>query len=255
MRSEAVRSVGIVNKKNASQSIVEYILDQIQTGALKKGDKLMTEHEFAKFLGVSRIPLREALCALGTVGILESRQGGGTYVTSRCDPGVLGRMLYDYAILENVDLRQVIDVRILLEPEAARQAAIQGTQRQKEEIWENAKEYEALILAYEGSEEDNRKTVELDRVLHERIARAAHNDFLWMLLGVAGASFGELNNKNFQRAPDHAAKDRQVFAQHHLDIAQAILDGNGAQAAKCMEKHLQYIKNAHAASSLSYKNQ
>lgn len=236
--------MSIINKRNASQMIVDYILDQIQSGALKKGDKLMTEHEFSELLGTSRIPLREALCALSTVGILESRQGGGTYVTSKCDPSVLGRMLYDYALLANVDLRQVMSVRILLEPEAARQAALQASQRQKEEIWELAESYRNVIENYIGAEQDNQKIAELDRSLHLQIARASHNDFLWMVFTITMPSFMVMNTNNYFDTNDRAAKDRKLFAQHHSDIAQAILDGDGAKAYKTMDKHLQYIKRA-----------
>lgn len=239
--------VSIINKRNASQMIVDYILDQIQKGYLKKGDKLMTEHEFSELLGVSRIPLREALCALSTVGILESRQGGGTFVTTKCDPSVLGRMLYDYALLADVDLNQVIEVRILLEPEAARQAANRGSQRQKEEIWNLADGYREVIEHYTGTESDNQKIVKFDREIHQAIARASHNDFLWMILTIAGTSFGELNNNNYLLTEDRGTKNRQIFMQHHIDIAQAIFQSDAAAAYKAMEKHLLYIKKAHAS--------
>ena len=239
--------VSIINKRNASQMIVDYILDQIQKGYLKKGDKLMTEHEFSELLGVSRIPLREALCALSTVGILESRQGGGTFVTTKCDPSVLGRMLYDYALLDDVDLNQVIDVRILLEPEAARQAANRGSQRQKEEIWSLAEDYQEVIEHYSDTESDNQKISKLDREIHQVIARASHNDFLWMILTIAETSFGELNNNNYLLTEDRGTKNRRIFMQQHLDIAQAILQSDAAAAHKAMEKHLLYIKKAHAA--------
>ena len=243
------KSVSIINKRNASQMIVDYILEQIQQGYLKKGDKLMTEHEFSELLGVSRIPLREALCALVTVGILESRQGGGTYVTTKCDPSMLGRMLYDYALLNNVTLRQVVDVRILLEPEAAKLAAIEGSQRQKEEIWALAEEYNRVIENYRGTEADNQRIYSLDGEIHQLIAKASHNEFLWMILSVSATSFAELNNKNYLLTDDKGAKDRHLFAQQHCELAQAILDGNGTAAYKIMDKHLQFIKNAHMLST------
>lgn len=241
--------VSIINKRNTSQMIVDYILEQIQKGYLKKGDKLMTEHEFSELLGVSRIPLREALCALSTVGILESRQGGGTFVTTKCDPTVLGRMLYDYALLDDVDLKQVIDVRILLEPAAARQAAIRGFQRQKEEIWALAEGYQEVIANYTGTDSDNQRIVKFDRDIHQAIARASHNEFLWMILTIAGTSFTELNNNNYLLTNDHGEKNRQIFMQQHIDIAQAILASDASAAYKAMEKHLQYIREAHGSTS------
>lgn len=232
------------NKRNASQEIVDYLLDQIQKGALKKGSKLPTEYELTEMLGVSRIPLREAICSLRTVGLLESRQGGGTYVTTKCDPAVMGRMLYDYAVLENVDLHQVIDVRMLLEPEAARQAALQASQRQKEEIWELAQAYRVCQESYAETPDADANMGKLDREIHQAIAKASRNDFLWMLLVVAGTSFGELNAKSSRDTDEWGERNRQIFVQQHMDIAQAILDGNAAQAKKIMEKHIQQIKLA-----------
>ena len=241
--------MGVINKRNANQMIVDYILEQILSGNLRKGDKLMTEAEFSERLGVSRIPLREALCALGTVGILESRQGQGTYVTAKSDPSVLGRMLYAYSVLNNVDLRQILDVRIILEPEAARQAAIQSSQRQKEELWALSEEYSRAAESFSGGEDENKQIIELDRQIHQGVAKASGNDFLWMLFAVADTSFTELNNKNYIIADDHGVKDRLLFAKQHSELAQAILDGNGQAAFKAMTQHLQSLKKAHLASA------
>lgn len=233
-----------MNKQTASQDIVNYLLRQIQSGALRKGDKLPTEHELTALLGVSRIPLREAICALRTVGLLESRQGGGTYVTTRCEPAILGRMLYTFALLENVSLHQVIDVRMLLEPESARQAALQATQRQREEIAELAAQYRELAQNYTASAEADAQIAKLDRELHKAIAVASHNDFLWMMLTVSGTSFDELNAKNSRALDEWGERNRLQFAEQHCAVAQAIVEGNAAQARKAMEKHLQQIKNA-----------
>lgn len=231
-------------KRTSSQEVVDYLLAQIQSGALRKGSKLPTEHELTELLGVSRIPIREAISALRTVGILESRQGGSTSVTTKCDPAILGHMLYDYAILENVDLHQVVDVRMLLEPEAAKQAALQGSLRQKEEIFKLSQEYKSVTDSYKSSEENDLLIAEIDQNIHEAIARASHNDFLWMLLVVSGTSFGELNRKNSQAVDGWGEQKRLLFSRQHIDIAQAILDGNATQAKKSMEKHIQSIKYA-----------
>ncbi|MBQ9663027.1 MAG: FadR family transcriptional regulator [Oscillospiraceae bacterium] len=231
-------------KRNTSQKIVDYLLDQIQSGVLRKGSRLPTEHDLAELLGVSRIPLREAICALRTVGLLEARQGGGTYVTTNCDPAILGRMLYDYALLENVDLHQIVDVRILLEPEAARQAALQGTQLQKEAIMKLSDEYSQVVENYLADPENHSRMASLDREFHQAIAKASHNEFLWMLLVVSGTSFNELNSKSSRSLDAWGARTRKLFSEQHRDIAQAILAGDASQARKIMEKHLRLIKGS-----------
>ena len=231
-------------KKLASQEIVEYFLRQIQDGNLKKGSHLPTELEMADMLDVSRIPLREAICALRTVGLLEARQGGGTYVTSVCDPSILGRMLYDFAILENVDLNQVIDVRLLLEPEAARQAALQGTQKQGESLLSLAEEYSKLSVIDHPLDQQNIRLSEIDKNFHLGIAKASHNDFLWMMLVVTQTSNEEMNAKNSLNMDEWGIRARKNFAEMHLEIARAIANHNGNLAKKCMEKHLQQVKRA-----------
>ena len=242
--------MSLMNKQNYSQMIVDYILNQIEEKKLKKGDKLMTEQEFSDLLGVSRIPLREALCALRTVGLLEARQGGGSYVTSQCDPHILGRMMFNYAILENVSLSQVIDVRVLLEPESARQAALQGSQRQKEEILKTAQDYQHEIEHYGGTEAQNIRISELDRDLHQLISKASHNEFLWLILTITEMSSMELNRDNMLADSNpNADRSRQTFMEHHLEIAEAIMEGDGDHAYKIMEKHLQTIRQFHALGS------
>lgn len=236
-----------MSKRNASQEIVDYLLEQIQSGALKKGSKLPTEYELMEHLGVSRIPLREAICALRTVGILESRQGGGTYVTTKCDPTIMGRMLYDYAVLENVDLHQVLEVRMLLEPEAARQAALQATQRQREEILQIAQEYKTVVDHLDDLSDGRLQMSRWDKSFHQAIAKASSNDFLWILLVVADTSFGELNTRNARDMGEWGVRYRDLFAQQHLEIAQAILDENSSLAKKIMEKHTQQIRMALSA--------
>ena len=239
-----------MNKQNYSQMIVDYILKQIEDKKLKKGDKLMTEQEFSDLLGVSRIPLREALCSLRTVGLLEAKQGGGSYVTSQCDPHILGRMMFNYAVLENVSQSQVIDVRALLEPEAARQAALQGSQRQKEEILKAAQDYQQEVEHYEGSDAQNKRISELDRDLHQFIFKASHNEFLWLILSITEMSSMELNRQNMLSGSNpNAAKSRQTFKDHHLEVAEAIMQGDGDRAYKVMEKHLQTIRQFHALDS------
>jgi GntR family transcriptional repressor for pyruvate dehydrogenase complex len=61
--------------------IVDRVLDQITSGALKKGDKLPTERQLSESMNVSRASVREAIKSLESMGIAESIQGSGSYIT------------------------------------------------------------------------------------------------------------------------------------------------------------------------------
>ena len=206
------------SKKSTSQMIVEYILDQIQSGNIKKGDRIMTEHEFSELLGVSRVPIREALCVLSTVGLLEARQGGGRYVTNEYNTDILGHMLYDYAILEDVSLEQTMDVRFLLEPEIARKAAVFATPEQR-----------------------FRDIIAMDHDFHQSIAEASKNPFLSMLFAIITYSFEAFQHRRYERGGDHQ-QHWQTLSIEHLDIAKAILAQDGGSAYQAMTRHLQLIR-------------
>ncbi len=234
----------IIDKRITSQRIADYILDEIQCGNLRKGSHLPTERELTETLGVSRIPLREALCSLRIVGLLDARQGGGTYVTSECDPGRLGHMLYDFAVLENIDPVQVLDIRLLLEPEAAFLCAQHADREQKEELSGIAESYYELACSYSGIESEQIKLTRLDNEFHQAISRYCGNSFLRMIIQITEASSAELNMRNFYEKAASAGEDKKQFASEHLELAKAISKGDADSARKLMEKHLIGIRDA-----------
>ena len=71
-----------IKVRHVPEQIFGQIKSAIETGQLKPGEKLPTEREFVSRLGVSRVPIREALKLLANAGYIETRQGGGSYVLS-----------------------------------------------------------------------------------------------------------------------------------------------------------------------------
>lgn len=87
-------------KKTKQSMIKEYILDQMKSGDLKKGDKLLSENQLAEYFSVSRQTVRKALFELEKEGYLTSKKGSGTYVKSvkkdKENIGILTQSLTDY---------------------------------------------------------------------------------------------------------------------------------------------------------------
>ena len=65
--------------------IYNQLHDAIVSGRFKVGDKLPSEKEICQIFSVSRVPVREALCALELNGLVDSVQGGGVYVREVAD--------------------------------------------------------------------------------------------------------------------------------------------------------------------------
>jgi GntR family transcriptional regulator, transcriptional repressor for pyruvate dehydrogenase complex len=106
--------------------LVDQVIEQLQTrislGHLAPGDRLQTEDQLTAQLGVSRTTLREAVSVLARSGVLDVRQGDGTYVRAHLAPGEpLDVRLRRAAALE------VYEVRRMLEIETARLAAARRT--------------------------------------------------------------------------------------------------------------------------------
>lgn len=96
----------------ASMQVVNSIKEAIQTGNLKVGDRFPNEAELAEELGVSRSSLREGMRILAAYGVVEIRQGDGTYVTNRFAEHVfefLGFLPTDENIKYVTYFRQVIE--------------------------------------------------------------------------------------------------------------------------------------------------
>ena len=126
--------------EKTSERIVEFIKER----NMQPGDRLPSEHELTEMLKVGRGTLREAIKTLMSHNILDVRQGAGTFVSYKNgipeDPLGLA--------LENSDdklLLDMLDVRMILEPEIAELAAMNATTPQIDELFRQCRQVEDLI--------------------------------------------------------------------------------------------------------------
>ncbi|KAB8196743.1 FCD domain-containing protein [Nonomuraea phyllanthi] len=165
----------------ASQSdlVVEGIKRMIIEGVLAAGSRLPVEKDLAAQLGVSRGSLREGVRALVITGVLETRQGDGTYVTA-LDPGILLSpigFLVDLHRPETVaDLQAV---RRVLETEAVGRAAMRVTEEELDRAEQILASMELLLRA---EPIDHEAVMDADITFHRVIAAASRNTTLEALI-------------------------------------------------------------------------
>ena len=103
---------------NATDLVVNYVKTAIQNGQLKVGDKLPREADIAQELGVGRSSLREGIKILSAYGVLESRQGEGTFVVDHCASNFFQFMGF-FSSKENMQhflgLRRVLEIGNIVE--------------------------------------------------------------------------------------------------------------------------------------------
>ena len=107
-----------------SEKIIAQISDALVSGELKPGDRLPPERELAEQFGVSRTVIRDAVKTLAGRGILHVKHGAGIFVTTS-EENAIGRLgaLSDILPLQGVSLRDLFEIRKVLEAEGAEWAA------------------------------------------------------------------------------------------------------------------------------------
>jgi len=152
------------------RSLVDQALDQLRLritqGVWAIGERLPTEPELSAELGISRNTVREAMRVLAFSGLIEIRQGDGSYLRSMTDP--LGAM----KALSHCTLAQAQETRQILEVEAIGLAALRRTDEDLKGL------REALKTSGEHYHGDLEHYISCDLVFHKRLVDAAHNPAL-----------------------------------------------------------------------------
>jgi DNA-binding FadR family transcriptional regulator len=148
--------------------VIEQLTTQVRSGAWPIGSRIPTETELSQLTGTSRNTVREAVQSLVHAGVLERRQGSGTYVLAASElAGAVGRHLV------GAHLQHVLEVRRTLEVGAARLAAQRRTDADLRQLRELIVERNAASAAGRID-----AAAELDAALHRAIGQAAHNPVL-----------------------------------------------------------------------------
>lgn len=202
-----------------SDQVITELRNQITSGEWPVGSRIPTEPELVEQLGVARNTVREAVRALAHNGLLDIRQGSGTYVVATSElAGVMHRRFAD------ADARHIAEVRSTLEASAARLAAERRTERDMRQL-------ETLLArreeAWAGG--DAERFVAADATLHLAVVSASHNEVLTALY----ADLSELMRDGLR-----ADVGRELRPAFHLDHARLVAairardaDTAGAEAA------------------------
>lgn len=218
---------------NTSQTdvVIDGIKRMIVRGEIEPNARLPIEKDLAEALGVSRSSLREGVRALSLLGVVESRQGAGTFVTG-LDPSLLLAQLGFVVDLQHAGSAVHLHlVRRVLETEAAGQAALRITGAQLDELDEILDRYQAAI---ECSDDDHHELLDLDIRFHRIIAEATGNPVLSaMIEGFSGRTAAV----RYLRAVSDERAESRTLAEHRA-IARALSARTPDRASVRMADHL-----------------
>lgn len=217
-----------------SDTIVAHFEQLIVDGQLNAGEKLPSERQLAEQFNVSRPSLREAIQKLEAKGVVERRQGGGTYVVNRMSEQ-LNDPLFELLAKHPESQFDLLEFRHALEGISSYYAALRGTNADLERIAESIK---SIVSSQRDSIDAQ---VDALTEFYGRIAEASHNVILLHVV----QSMQELLAENIRQNLDIIAGRTGLLDklnQHRQQLVSAIVAGQPEQARDACHQHLTYIE-------------
>ena len=214
-----------------SEKIVAHIRDAIITGELRPGDRLLNERELAKMLDVGRPLLREVVRSLSILGVLETRQGDGTYV-GRISIDSFSEYFTFFLAQNESALSDIIQARIAIESQAVRMACNLATAADLAEMERCLSDLEATALdAAQGAEADFR--------FHCALVAASHSP---SLITVYRAISELMRHSHLRRRQQTAIRKDKIsdLIECHRSIYRAVARKDEALAESKLREHFDF---------------
>ncbi|MBU3092341.1 FadR family transcriptional regulator [Clostridium sp. CM028] len=212
------------------EQVIDQIKNMIDKGTLKKGDKLPSERNLVEQLKVSRASIREALRTLEVIGLIECRQGEGSYIKANFQDKLFEPLSIMF-MLEGSNPEEIWELRKIVEVEASGLAANRITSEQLKELKE-------LTQRFMNCADEN-TNVEIDKEFHYKIAECSGNVLVFNIL------------KTVSTLVDHFIKDarklilvdpenKEILFSQHNEIYLSMEKHSSADARKAMREHLDF---------------
>ena len=217
-----------------TERVIAYLRGAIERGDLKAGDQLPPERELAQRFGVSRPTVRSVLKTLSAMGVVQIRQGAGTFMTA--GPPTLDSAPLSYlAALHGFTRQQMFEARIALEVTVASLAAERASAETLIAISE-------ATTAMFASLDQPELFLDYDIQFHRAVAAAALNPVLAAMVDMVSAMFLHVRHHTIGHATD-----LKIAADEHRAIYLAIRANDPAAAREAMSSHLRRAESAQLA--------
>lgn len=213
-----------LENKCRSEKVAEKIMQMIEAGLLKPGDKLPSEPEFAKQLGISRGILREGLAQLKAQGVISRKPKDGTYILPFQKPEA-GITKTTQQAIKASSFRSIMEMRDAIEQKAAVLVIERATDEELEELRE-------IVLKSEHPVGED----DLDYYFHYRLVELSGNIIFMGIVDTYFEEIREIRDRNLNKA-----RSKDQVLQEHLAIVDALSRRDKAAAVMAVENHMKQI--------------
>ncbi len=228
-------SLNKVQVPRISDAVAASLERRILEGSLRPGDRLPPERELATEFGVSRPSLREAIQKLASKGMVQSRQGGGTYVTNALESTFFDP--WQDMMISHPNLHEdMLEFRRMLEGQAAEWAAERATEADLTRLGQC---FDLLNATFAHENMDQRSAADI--AFHQAVGEAAHN----VLLGHLSSALLRLMHDNIRlnlgelkSVPAAGA----LLKNQHTAIYEAVVARKPQAARAAAETHIDFVR-------------
>jgi GntR family transcriptional repressor for pyruvate dehydrogenase complex len=219
-----LKQIDPIKREPVATQVARRLVEYLLSGAVEPGARMPSERKLAEAFGVGRSAMREAIKALSLIGLVEVRQGDGTYLR-KADSALLpeviewGLLLGERRTMDLVEARQEIEIVI---------AGLAARRRTEQDIADLT-----AILARMEHASSAASFVDADVQFHMRLADAADNlvlrDFHASVQALLRTWIGRVLAEPNSREPSYL---------EHVPVLAAVVEGNSDAAQKAMEAHM-----------------
>lgn len=224
-----------IRNKKVYEFVIEQIQEMLLDGRLKKGDRLPSERDLTEQLSVSRTSIREAMRALEILGLVESRQGEGNFISGDLADNVF-QPLSVLFMLNNGKFENVLELREILEIESVSLAVGRATAADIDEL-------RALVLTLKDCQ-DEKQAAQLDMEFHYKIAAMTGNTLMLSLFKAISVLM-EAFIKNARELIHSDELNRELLNVIHQSVCDGIAENNREKAVGAMERHFTLINTTY----------
>lgn len=223
-----------IKPKKIYEVVAETLHEMIRKGELKPGERMDSVQQLAENFQVGRSAIREALSALRAMGLVEMRQGEGTFITE-FDSSMMNFPLSTAILMNQKDMIHLLEVRKILEVGAAGLAAQHRTDH---DLIQMAEALDGMKQGI-GNEELGERA---DLQFHMAITEASKNPMLGQLMNTVSALMMETMKET--RRIWLYSKETTMERLHweHAQIYESIAEGSAHKAQSFMMSHLENVE-------------
>lgn len=211
-------------------SVTEFLVEQLEALILQNGyevgDRFLTEMEVCEKYTVGRSSVREAFRSLQAMGLIEIRKGRGTFVLSKEKHA--DRALVEWYSSHEIEVRDIIEARLAIEPFAVANAMKRITPEQLEKLKELVEKGRKAT-----EEQDRAGMLAIDEAFHTQLVEASGNKYLAAIIKSIQRISSEYRNKTFA-----IPRFFPYAAESHARMVEYIEKGDSISAVKESTDHI-----------------